>query len=65
VASLPSPSASLSERLAEILSAIEGQWRRLGAPIAEALRPGLDDGTMDSTAAAYGWTLPPESLGVV
>lgn len=50
----------LPETLAATLDEIEGQWRRLGAPIVEALRPGLDGATMDSIAAAEGWSLPEE-----
>lgn len=50
----------LSERLAAILAQIEEQWRRLDAPIVNALRPGLDDATMDSVAAAQGWSMPEE-----
>lgn len=51
---------SLPDLLAETLIEIEAQWRRLGAPIVEALRPGLDEDTLDSVAARFGWSLPQE-----
>jgi hypothetical protein len=46
--------------LREALDAIEGQWVRLGAPIASHLRPGLAGQELDELAAACGWALPPE-----
>jgi hypothetical protein len=36
-------------------------WRRIGAPIADHLRPGLTADRLDELAAAYGFTLPHEA----
>jgi hypothetical protein len=50
----------LLDRLLEELDGVERQWRRLGAPIVDGLRPGLPLDKADAIAAASGWELPLE-----
>ena len=44
--------------LADRLYRLEGFWRDAGAPLYEALAPGLDDATITSLADELGLTLP-------
>lgn len=46
--------------LTEVLTRLESQWRRLGAPVADRLRPGLAEAEIESLAAVRGLVLPPE-----
>lgn len=46
--------------LSSLLTELEAQWHRLGAPVARALRPGLSERGLDSLAAALDVDLPRE-----
>src|SRR5437764_1031354 len=46
--------------LQDLLDQLEAQWRRLQAPIADALRPGLTDRQLDDVSARLDLVLPGE-----
>jgi hypothetical protein len=43
-----------------VLRKIEGEWRRLGAPIADLLRPGIAPEAVDDLFRPHGLSVPPE-----
>jgi hypothetical protein len=56
------PQAVTNELLdAGLLAQLEDCWRACGAPVADALRPGLTDDEMDALTAPLGIRLPAEA----
>lgn len=49
-----------ADHVVRALTALEVQWRRLGAPIAKALEPGISAEEIDLLAAPYGLEIPGE-----
>lgn len=48
------------DALRQELDGLEREWRRLGAPIADGLQPGLALEAIDQIAEVQGWTIPYE-----